>query len=185
MKTVRMLAGSVAVFLMFVTGIQAQEKAKATEAEKPSTPLVLQVVFSEYQGEKKVSSLPYILPVNADGSRVILRMGLRVPFATKGGQNLPMEFQWQDVGTNIDCEAHPVEGGRFRLALRTERSSLYTPGPDKEPDDRTLPSQPIFSRFSADFNLTMRDGQTIQSTVATDPVSGRALKTDVTLHMVK
>jgi hypothetical protein len=34
-------------------------------------------------------------------------------------------------------------------------------------------------------NVLARDGQTIQTTVATDPISGRTLKVDVSVNVVK
>lgn len=184
MKAMRFLAVTVAILSMLVTPAPAQEKAKPHEPEKPVTSLVVQVVFNEYEGEKKINSLPYTMLVST-GNWTNLRMGLRVPITTgeKAGQAGP--FTYQDVGTNIDCRAEPFEGERFKVELRSERSTLYNPGAQKKTDEWTLASQPIFSRFSTSLELLMRDGQTIQSTVATDPVSGRLLKMDVTLHVVK
>jgi hypothetical protein len=43
----------------------------------------------------------------------------------------------------------------------------------------------VFSGFRSSVQLLMRDGQTVQSMMATDPVSGRVLKIDVTLNVVK
>ena len=71
-----------------------------------------------------------------------------------------------------------------------ERSSVYTAGPEKKPldwspGDAPLTTQPIIRQFRALFRLLLRDGQTVQGTMATDPVSGRVLKLDVTLNVVK
>jgi hypothetical protein len=61
--------------------VRTQEKP-APPAPKPApaaaTPLKVSVVVSRFQGEKKLSSLPYTLSVNA-GSRGTLRMGAKVP----------------------------------------------------------------------------------------------------------
>ena len=93
-------------------------------------------------------------------------------------------FQYQDVGTDIDCTAYPVEGGTYNLNLRIVRSSLYESGV-KTTTVPEIAQQPIFSHFNSDLSLDIRDGQTIQSTMATDPISGHVLKVDVTLHVVK
>ncbi len=184
MKTMRISAGTVAALLLLATAVQAQEKAV-----KPITPLTVQVVFNEYEGEKKISSLPYMLAVNANErpgfpDTANLRMGVIVPISTdKDGK-----VNYEHVGTNIDCKAESIEDGRFRLHLNANRSSLYTP-PDLEkksagPEVNAL-GRPMLRRFDAFFSLLMRDGQTIQSTMATDAVSGRVWKVEVTLRVVK
>ena len=60
--------------------VLAQDKpaAPAKEAKSPVVPLKVQVVISRYQGEKKVSSMPYNLSMNA-GNRANLRMGAKIP----------------------------------------------------------------------------------------------------------
>ncbi len=197
MKTVRILAMCGAIVLLAAVGVSAQEKTKTAEDSKVFTPLKVQVVISEFDGEKKISSLPYILSVNAAEapSRNVtsLRMGLRVPILLQGKEG---QFQYHDVGTDIDCWAQLIpEGGlpaagRFRLWLATRRSSIYSTGPEKKSadwpsSDQPLAAQPIVRQFSGSFELTLRDGQTVQSTMATDPVSGRVVKVDVTLNVVK
>lgn len=80
------------------------DPAKATDAPKGLTALRVQVVFNEYDGEKKISSLPYTLLVNADdkGPQAAVRMGLRVPIETGAGSGTAKQFQYMDVGTNLD-----------------------------------------------------------------------------------
>lgn len=192
MKTIKTLLALLA--LLGGPAALAQEKARPTDEFKPVTPLRVQVLLTEFDGDKKISSLPYTLLVNADERffRPItsLRLGVRVPvnFASEGKQS----FQYMDVGTNIDCQARAAEDGRFRLDLTVERSSIYSysGGPEKKslegaPGDLALGAQPILRQFKTTLPLLMRDGQTVQSTVATDPLSGRVLKVDVTLNVVK
>ncbi len=183
----------------FAPGVSAQEKSKADETEKTPqrkkeiTPLRVQVVFSEFDGEKKLSSLPYTIPINADelGGPAILRMGLRVPVATgsASGSGAPPQIQYIDMGTNLDGRAEKAEDGRFILHLGMERSSAYSPGSPEKPvsvGGKEITSlQPVIQQFRANLNLLIRDGQTMQSTVSTDPVTGHVLKVDVTLNVVK
>ncbi|MGH9353083.1 MAG: hypothetical protein ACRD2G_13150, partial [Terriglobia bacterium] len=150
---------------------------------------------------------PYTLSVNANDKgpnrKSSLRTRLRVPIRTGANQ-----FQYQDVGTDIDSSAESLEAGLFKISLGVQRSSLYPPldvrfhgalhefgrklpepgnasKPEIEGGSSTIALQPIFSTFSTSLNLVMRDGQTIESTMTTDPVSGRVLNVDVTLHVVK
>ncbi|HKV25175.1 MAG TPA: hypothetical protein VJN93_11345 [Candidatus Acidoferrum sp.] len=180
------------LFAGFLCGglvLRAQDKTKSQNDSQEITPLRVQVVFMEYDGDKKISSLPYTLLVNADdkGPQAALRMGLRVPIEVgTGGMK---QFQYQDVGTNLDGRANKTEDGRFNLRLNVEKSSLYTPGPTEKPvtvgGNEVHPGQPVMEAFRSQVNLILRDGQTIQATVATDPVNGHVLKVEVTLNVIK
>ena len=111
--------------------MRTQEKPGPAPA-KPAvtTPLKIQVVISRYQGEKKISSLPYTLSVTGGGGgvdraiagpafvgRANLRMGAKIPIASTtlkpaadgNAAVADRSFQYQDVGTNIDCRDLGVE----------------------------------------------------------------------------
>ncbi len=199
MKTMRMLAALFAMGVMLAPVDRAQDKpkpaeqSKPPEGSKPVTPLKVLVVFSEFEGDKKISNLPYTFFVNADEHIgrpfTSLRVGLRVP-VTVATKESSASVQYVDVGTNIDCTARSAEDGRFRLDLSLERSSVYSAGPEKKPldwspGDQPLSTQPIIRTFRESLNLLLRDAQTVQGTMATDPVSGRVLRVDVTLNVVK
>lgn len=178
----------VAVLFALPTGqALAQENEKAATSEKASlrktpTPLRIQVVFNEFDGEKRISTLPYTLLVNADspGPFASLRMGIRVPI-----RNSPNTFNYIDMGTNIDAHAERQEDGRFAVGLSVERSSAYSPPTASGEAKMTAPDQPVIQQFRSQINLLMRDGQTQQTTLSTDPVTGRVIKVDVTLSIVK
>jgi hypothetical protein len=167
---------------------QAPEIIKPPErterARKPVTPLKVLIVLSKFKGEAKVGSLPYTLPCNTDERATNLRMGIEVPIAMAGKEGMPpLPLQYKNVGTNIDCRAAALEDGRFRLELTVEHSSIYTPS---EPQPRPVqPDAPLFRSFRSAFVPILRDGQTQQYTVATDPVSGEVVKIDVTLTALK
>lgn len=185
--------------LLLVAGkAYAQDRPRPADDSRGTVPLNVQVVFSDYEGEKKVASIPYALSVMAnDPTRrdSQLRMGVRVPIQTmsKEGQ---AQVVYMDVGVNIDCSAVSTEDGRFRLTLGVERSSIYaTSGSEPPPPPggvadgagraARLSGQPTVRQFRAQFITLIRDGQTVQNTMATDPVSGRVLKVDVTLTVAK
>ena len=173
--------------------VRSQEKP-APAAPKPApvavTPLKVSVVVSRFQGEKKLSSLPYTLSVNA-GSRATLRMGAKVPVMMMMTANMPKDLpqggpvQYQDVGTSIDCNVSGVQDdGRFRVEITIEDSSVYGEGPNPT-DNKPPPGNPSFRSFKASDSMVLRDGQTSQFTTATDKVSGEVVKVDVTLTVVK
>ena len=164
----------------------AQEKPAGTQqaASGPSlVPVRLQLVLSRFQGEKKVSSMPYTLQLTVDEREMtILRMGTDMPVATGGGG-----FNYRSVGTNIDCRISRGLGeGQYKLQAVITDSSVRFP----EKQDTTGPqaagsSAPAFRTFTANFFIVLRDGQTAQYTSASDPASGEVLKVDATLTVLK
>lgn len=46
-------------------------------------------------------------------------------------------------------------------------------------------TQPVIQAFKSDLDLLIRDGQTLQSTLATDPLSGRVTKVEATVNILK
>lgn len=164
-----------------------QEKAeKADGPRKPGTPLKVQVVFSRYQGEKKVSSMPYTLTVNADDRPTAVRVGIQVPVLVFLGPDKGTTVAFKDVGNNLDCSAESLPDGRFVLAFSLEQGSVYA-------DDVTTKSAreavafhaPVLRNFKSQTNVILRDGQSTEYIAATDPISGEVLKIDVTLRVVK
>jgi hypothetical protein len=185
------VAALFAVLVFGAIAMRAQDKPKPAEAPPQITPLRVQVVFTEYDGEKKISSLPYTVLVNADdkGPQSAVRMGLKVPVETGGSGGASKQFTYMDIGTNLDGRADKTEDGRFNLRLNVEKSSLYTPATAEKPGtvggNEILPGQPIVQSFRSQVNLLIRDGQTMQSTVASDPITGHVTKVDVTLNVIK
>jgi hypothetical protein len=174
-----------ALFLSWTGVVAAQEKTNE-RSQKPVTSLKVQLVLSEYEGDKKISSLPYTLSVNADEPRQTrVRTGVDVPLPMEGAES---KFVYKTVGTSIDCEAHALEDGRFNVRLAVEKSSLYSAEKNKkgaESMDAPTHAPPLFRSFSSTFNVVLRDGQTAQYSAATDPISGQVLKIEATLNVVK
>jgi hypothetical protein len=97
----------------------------------PAIPLEVQVVISRYQGEKRVSSLPYTLAVNSDGINSQLTVGANIPvptttFAPAGDSKPMVSWNYQNVGTNIDCRVTPTDDGRFDITVSVDESSVLT-----------------------------------------------------------
>lgn len=151
--------------------------------QAPLTPLKIQVVISKYQGEKKVSSLPYTLAVNANenGKQAELSSVIQVliPMVTVNEKTTGPVYK--DVGTTIRSAATTMDGGRFRLELAVEDASVYPES--KIPADGAR--GPWLQSFRSSQTLILKDGQTTQYTTATDKVSGEVVKIDVTLTVVR
>jgi len=209
MRKLQALVCAGLVSLTAGTGLVAQ--APKDEGPKPPTllatpavpalvPLSIQVVLSRYQGEKKVSSLPYTLAVNANslqharGEKSRLRMGAQIPVpvmappttadgkpigpATGGGP-----VQYREVGTNIDAWANSFDANRYQVNISIEDSSVYTS--DQAGSLPKVGELPVFRSFRFTNELVLRDGQAAQFTAATDRVSGEVIKVDVTLTVLK
>ncbi|HET9995225.1 MAG TPA: hypothetical protein VFQ18_07460 [Candidatus Acidoferrum sp.] len=175
----------------------AQDKPKSEEkpkAEVQTTPVKVQIVFTEYDAEKKVKSLPYTIYVNAPDASELkpgwtkLRIGSRVPVSIGKDQ-----VQYFDVGTNIDARGAYTGGGRFLLFLNLERSwvegevALSAAKSDSSQPDTASSHfrEPIVRQFKSELDLKVREGQPVESTMATDPVSGKVLKVEVSVAIVK
>jgi hypothetical protein len=162
------------------------EPAAATRrAPRPApVPLKVQVTISRSEGDKKTLSLPYTLLVNAPerdwGERTSLRMGIDVPIRTgamgpdKDGKPAP-SYQYRNIGTRIDCRASRFED-RYQLETTVEQSSLNNPS---ERASFGNPDVPIMRSFNTSFSASLRDGQTVTTVVAADPVSGESVRIEV------
>src|ERR1700741_4408737 len=172
--------------------VPKKDETKTENARSEGAQVKVQITFTEYDGEKKVKSLPYALLLQArnDVPGTKIRMGSRVPVYT-GGEHGSM--QYIAVGTNIDCRATAAQDGRYHLTMSLERSwvegDVFVPvqkaaGTTNDPSVGQF-AQPIIRQFRSENNVTMRDGQTIETNFATDPVSGKVIKLEVTINVVK
>jgi hypothetical protein len=162
-------------------------------------PLEVTVVVSRYDGEKKVSSQPYVLNVNAtqnafvgQSPTTIVKIGSQVPlpnFAPAPGPDGkpapgmaggPVIFK--EIGTQIDCRARPLLDGRFELMLGVQETSVLPAG---QSGTRETANIPVLRTFQTTNNLILRDGQSRQFAAATDPVSGQLVKIEVTVKVEK
>jgi hypothetical protein len=174
---------------------ERERKEKEEIARRDAVvPVDVEVVISRYQGDKKVSSLPYALTVNAARHDVrvqhktILKMGGEVPMPImapqlgpdgqpKGGGGL---VQYRNIGTQIDCAARPLDDGRFELFISVEDTAIAPQAGDTQPG---MP--PALRKFASSNTIVLRDGQTRQFTAAADRITGEVVRVDVTLRVAK
>jgi len=179
------------------SALAAQEKPAAKPAESVPDAFRVQVVLTEFDGANKIASLPYTIPVVAitgDGRAFgSMRAGIRVPVpsASKTGES---GIQYADVGTNLDVRLKRADADRYLLELTVERSWLYVRERDKDgnvegrawtPGDPAPGSAPLIHNFRTNVQFLMRDGHAVDTTAATDPVTGHVFKVEAVLYVVK
>jgi hypothetical protein len=166
-----------------VVPVSVPASASSTEPARPQIPLKIQVTLVRYQGEKKVSSIPFTLSVTAnDGQMTVFNNGQRVPVSE--GPNGPLTYQ--NVGTSINASAAQVEGGRFRLTLTVTDSSIATTAREpRGPAPVELVSAPTIKSLTVTNRLLLRDGQPTEFLASTDQITGEVTRIEVLLTVVK
>jgi hypothetical protein len=197
-----MRIGSVQLTSLLLLGILspvvlAQDKPKTddrTKVEVQTTPIKVQIIFTEFEGDKKIKSLPYVMYMNAPDSSelkagwVKFRIGSRLPIYV--GKN---EMQYMDVGTNVDARSAYTGDGHVLLQMTLERSwvegevSVPVTKSDSSPSDLSGGhfQEPIVRGFKSELDLKLREGQPVESNMATDPISGRVLKVEISFAVLK
>jgi hypothetical protein len=179
------------VFTIGFARVGWTQDTQPAAAAKTIIPLRLQVVVSRYDGDKKISSLPYTISVNANERPGIstLRMGAQVPIESyrtppADSKDAPVPtIQYRDVGTNIDCAASTLDDGRFRVSITLDDSSVLTDTPGAQ--QGLSHGRPSFRSFRISEAMLLKDGQSTQFTTATDKLNGEVVKVDVTLTVLK
>jgi hypothetical protein len=173
-------------------GIAAPADARASE----HIPLKVQLTLMRFKGEKKISSVPYMLGVLTNAQKTSLRMGVQVPVPMtvvagksegSGAASVPQtSYTYRDVGTNIDCEAESLGSGLFNLVIAVDDSTLFLDRSSESADEKKIPRDiPAFRSFRVSFAILLRDGQTMQYAAATDPISGEVMRIEVSLSLAK
>jgi len=180
---------------------QARLEREFVEKRDRVVPLDVEIVISRYQGDKKVSSLPYAMTVNAasrysssldSAALTSLRMGGQVPLPTMapvmGPDGKPVSgitgggpIQYKEIGTSIDARGRWLESppGSFEVWISVQEDAVATP------QGASSTSLPVIRTFRAANNLILRDGQTRQFTAGADRITGEVVKVDVTLKIAK
>lgn len=201
MKFSSKIAAILALLLFGAAFVHAQQQPEKTTS---MTHVRVDILLTEYDADKKINSLPYTLylvasdlehHVNSPGT--YLRMSIRVPVPTgsfpnsnsKSSPNTPVvntQYQYEDVGTNIDVHAWKLDEGLYRLDCTVEHtaatSSQLGNGSEAQSNSYMVP---VITRFNSQFQLKLHDGQSAEGMSATDPVSGHVMKINATLHALK
>lgn len=197
MRTGAIHVASLLLLGMLSPIILAQDKPKPADtpkAEVQTTPIKVQIVFTEFEGDKKTKSLPYVMYMNSPDSNefrsgwVKFRIGSRLPVYV--GKN---EMQYLDVGTNVDARSAYTGDGHILLQLILERSwvegevSVPMMKSEASPSDASGAhfQEPIIRGFKSELDMKLREGQPVESTMATDPISGKVVKVEISFTVAK
>lgn len=169
--------------------VHAQDNSQAkpkVEERIRLVPVKVQVVYTEFDGDKKISSMPYSfvsIAKDRELENTSLRTGVRVPVEV---DSKDQKTTYMDLGSNMDCRVRSVEDERFLVSLTFVHSALY---PNKSAEGERLVSQPngqpLVRQFSSNESLLLKDGQTSENTLSTDPLNGHTMRVSVTINVLK
>jgi hypothetical protein len=143
-----------------------------TKAQKPVTAYRLEFSVRELDNGKRVNSRNYMI-MAAEGDFARMRVGNRVPYQTAEKQ-----YQYSNVGMNIDCRPHEHEDG-VALDITVDFSSVAPPS-------ETAPSyNPVFRSNSSTVQTVLALGKPTLVTSLDDVDSNRRYEIEVTATKVR
>jgi len=204
------LVVSIAVAALCVAGMSSPQAQQADRppmmVQKPVVPLRVVVTMSRFQGERKIASMPFELIVSANEfNRSIagapatalvwnylrttqLRVGVDVAAGTETTTSsagvTSSRPTYRYVGTNIDSAAYSEDGGRFRIYVSIDDSSLFTADPNS-PGVLRVGEPAAFRSLTYSNRVSVKEGQTVNIVTATDRLSGDLVKVDVIATVIK
>jgi hypothetical protein len=117
----RTSALALAILVAAGGGLSGQETAK----QRPVA-FKVDVTIHQIEGGKRVNARGYMMLVDG-GGKGSQRVGQRVPYATGvTSQGVPMQYQYMDLGVNIDCAVRE-QGDAVLLDAGIEISDIEQP----------------------------------------------------------
>jgi len=150
------------------------------QAQPDKIPVKLQFVITAYEGDRKVSSVPYTLLATANGGQVTFLNGINVPIQTGEGKTT-----YTNIGTNITCTV-TTEAGNYRIAINFDEKSVIVAKAPATPAGTVitkLPDSPSFRNVSYVGTITIKEGETKQLISVPDKATGEVEKVEVTLTL--
>lgn len=141
----------------------------------------LTITVSKYQGEKKVSSTPFVVSLADNNSWNLIRAGARVPIPRRAMDTGPVSYNYEQVGLSIDSRAFSLPNGTFQVETKASDASVVA----TDAAASASFDAPVIRNISVASTTVMKDGQTTQLSSATDPITGLVMRVDVTLNVAK
>ena len=194
-KTCLIVSAAVLLLIGHSQSLAAQDSnaGRDDSASKPASQGTtasyrLEFILSELEDGKKVNARTYSMLAQAGGVLNKLRVGARVPVATAAFRSgdtsvsgmVNTQFQYMDVGMNIDCRIQEHEG--YLVLSTTIDSSNFTQPPALS---ASVPNQPVMHQLRVDLNTTVSLGKPALVTSVDDPSSKRQFQVQVTATRVK
>jgi len=185
-----LIAAMQAISFLGVPSIaRSQDEGKtppAAATEKPAHPSVYRLEFTvrEVEDGKVLNSRIYTMSAEND-HRVSIRVGNRVPYVTgyapkEGGTTVGTQFQYYDVGTNLDCRLHEHEGYILLEGVGVDISSVV-----RGPEGASGTPNPVVRSARASVDVAVVPGKPTMVTTLDDVSSNRRYEVEVTATKVK
>jgi hypothetical protein len=176
--SVRLVIAVMAFCLPLISNSAAAQEEKSKESasteQKPLAVYRIEFNVREIEDGKRLNSRNYMMVVD-EGNRGMIRVGNRVPFQTSEKQ-----YQYHDVGMNIDCRPRDREGG-IELVINVEVSSVVPPG-----QLEAAPTfNPVFRTQSTGVTPIVAPGKPTLVASMDDVVTNRRYEIEVTVTKVK
>lgn len=161
----------IAAVLLLAAALAAQER----QPPPPPPPVGqttyrLEYTVSELEGTKKLRSRNYTMLV-VERSNGRLRVGNRIPITGKEGQ-----FQYMDVGVNIDARPVSLDAHNVRLDTRVEVTALAS---------TENPARPILRNLSSQMEAVIPLDKTVILATQDEPGTETSFQVTVTARIVK
>jgi hypothetical protein len=118
----------------------------------------------------------YMMIIDAN-SKGTFRVGNRIPYvAGQGPTGSPTQYQYADVGVNIDTRLREL-AGKISLSTDLEISSLVQ-------NEKPAGANPTISSFRVGINTVVEPGKRAQVAAVDDPITMRKFDIDATVTKV-
>ncbi len=110
---------AIGVFTLLTAAASGQTNPAASPAEQPKF-YNLEFQVKEVEAGKVVNGRSYYLMISTESNPAQLRTGGKMAYAMGG----PGQFNFFDVGVNIDCRSARERGGELALMINADISSV-------------------------------------------------------------
>ena len=166
----------------------SQESRKEPEAKMERRTYKLDYVIAELENGKRTGAQEYSMLVEGLSDRAKsdwgrLRVGTRIPISTAGPGAGGGQFQYMDVGVNIDALARFLDESSMGLTTKIEVSSVV---PTAETEKlRTAAGQPTMRHFRTENDVRLPFAKPVVLFTMDEPNSKRSFQVLVTANQVK
>ncbi len=152
------------------------QPAENKAAQRPLAAYRLEFTLTEFEDGKKTNSRSYSLLAQTHSWNK-LRIGTRLPVATATSATMPVQFQYMDIGMNIDANVEEQEG----LVLLNSTVDVSGMAPQREEQTH----QPIIRQMKSELRTVVSPGKPTVITADDDPTGKARFQLEVTATKVK
>jgi hypothetical protein len=149
-----------------------QESVHRQSASDSVSAYRLDFTITEFDDGKKINARNYSLLAQVGFSPSMLRIGGRMPVRIQGSSNTPPQFQYFDLGMNIDCSVREKDGALI-LDTRIDSSSMA-------PQVEESTHQPIERQWRSEVRSVVNPGKPTVILSMEDPTSKGKFQVEVT-----